>query len=159
MCVVKWQNIKKLQVVYIYDLKVLFCSVVFNSIRKLKYQGTHLEGGSVRRVFHLGFTPVTAAGWVGDKLVKRMAERLRQQKDNKRDEGALSILPCLSSSSFLPCSLGGAVQGHPTKAFQSHWKSISSPNLLCSPVHLQLSHWSLTETYSQTHTETHSKSR
>lgn len=67
---------------------------------------------------------------------------------------SLSVLSCLSSSSSLLCNTGGAAQGLPTKAFQSHWGSISSPNLLCSSVHLQLSHWSLTPTYShaQKHT-------
>ena len=83
--------------------------------------------------------------WV--KLVKRIAERLRQQMDNKGDDGGLPlcrVLPFILVISPVQLESGGAAQGLPTKAFQSRQGSISSPNLLCSSVHLQLSHWSLT---------------
>lgn len=113
-----------------------------------------LRGAQWGVFFHLGFTPVTAGGGGGVSL----SRELRNGEDSRWTTkemmvDSLSVLSSLSSSSSLLCSSGGAVQGLPTKAFQSHRGSISSPNLLCSSVHLQLSHWSLTE--SSSHTQTH----
>ena len=93
--------------------------------------------------------------WV--KLVKRIAERLRQQMDNNGDDGGLPlcpVLPFILVISPVQLESGGAAQGLPTKAFQSRRGSISSPNLLCSSVHLQLCHWSLTGAHSHTQTRT-----
>lgn len=111
----------------IYNLKVLFCSVAFNLIRKPKYPGTHLEGSSVRSFFsHLGFTPVTAVGGLSLSREWRNGEDSRWTTKEMMVD-SLSVLSSLSSSSSLLCSSGGAAQGLPTKAFQSHRGSISSP--------------------------------
>lgn len=63
---------------------------------------------------------------------------------------SIFVLSCLSSPSSLRCESGGVGphQDSPQRAFQSQGGSISSPNLLCSSVHLRLSHWSPTPTHS-----------
>lgn len=120
---VKWHTTwKKLQLGYIFGLKVLFCCVAFKLTRKLKYQGTHAEASSVKSFFFFflfGVHTCDSRGrGVGVKLVKRMAERLRQQMDNKGDGGGLSLRPDLPFILVIsPVRLGRGCSGIPHKGF------------------------------------------
>lgn len=103
----------------------------FSLIRKLKYRGAHVEGSSVRSFFHLGFTPVTAVGQEGGaKLVKRMAERLRQQMDNKGDDGGLPLRHVLPFILFISCAAReGLFRDSPQRLF-NHSEGTSLPQTL-----------------------------